>query len=47
MKFKNEFYSQIKGTAMGTIFALTYAIYRWDIVKSNFIVSALLRMESF
>ena len=26
MKFKNEFYSQIKGTAMGTIFAPTYAI---------------------
>ena len=25
MKFNNEFYNQIKGTAMGTIFAPTYA----------------------
>ena len=25
MKFDNEFYNQIKGTAMGTIFAPTYA----------------------
>ena len=25
MKFSNEFYNQIKGTAMGTIFARTYA----------------------
>ena len=25
MKFNNELYSQIKGTAMGTIFAPTYA----------------------
>ena len=26
MKFNNEFYNQIKGTAMGTIFAPTYGI---------------------
>ena len=26
MKLKNEFYSQINGTAMGTMLALTYAI---------------------
>ena len=25
MKFSNEFYNQIKGTAMGTIFVPTYA----------------------
>ena len=25
MKFNNEYYNQIKGTAMGTIFASTYA----------------------
>ena len=24
MKFKNEFYNQIKGTAIGTVFAPTY-----------------------
>ena len=47
MKFNNEFYNQVKGTAMGTIVAPTYAIYRWDILKSNFILSALLSIESF
>ena len=47
MKFNNEYYNQIKGTTMGTIFAPTYATYRWDILKSNFIVSALLNMENF
>ena len=26
MKFNNEFYKQIKGTAMGTVFAPTYII---------------------
>ena len=47
MKFNNEFYNQVKGTAMGTIVTPTYAIYRWDILKSNFILSALLSIESF
>ena len=42
MKLNDEFYNQ--GTAMGTIFAPTYAIYRRDILKSNCIVAALLSM---
>ena len=41
MKFKND---QIKGTAMGTIFPPTY---QCDILKSNFIASALLPMNKF
>ena len=45
MKLNDEFYYQ--GTAMGTIFAPTYAIYRRDILKSNCIVAALLSMQSF
>ena len=47
MTFNNEFYNQIKGTAMGKIFALLTQFYRSDILKSNFIVSALLSMGSF
>ena len=47
MKFNNESYNQIKGTAIGTIFAPTYATLAMGYLKSNFIVSALLSMESF
>ena len=47
MKSNNEFYNQIKVTAMGAIFVPTYAIFRWDILKSNFIVSALLNTDNF
>ena len=47
MKFNNEFYNQIKGTAMCKIFAFFTQFYRSDILKSNFIVSALLGMGSF
>ena len=39
--------NQIKVTAMGAIFVPTYAIFRWDILKSNFMVSALLNTENF
>ena len=46
MKFNNEFYNQIEGTAMGTIFAPTYATLVSKML-SNFIVSALLNMENF
>ena len=45
MKFSNEFYNQIKGTAMGTIFARTYATLSMGYFKS--IVSVLLIMERF
>ena len=41
MKFNNEFYNQIKGTSMGTIFTSTYATLSMRFLKSNFIVSAL------
>ena len=47
MKFNNEYYHQIKGTAMGTISLQLMQLYRWDILKSNFIVSALLNMKNF
>ena len=47
MKFNDEVYNQIKGTAMGTIFAPTYATLSMGILKSNFIVSAFFIMESF
>ena len=43
MKFNNEFYNQIKGAAMGTIFARTYA----TLSMGNFIVPTLLSMGSF
>ena len=47
MKFNNEFYNQIKGTAMVQSSLRLTQLYRCDILKSNFIVSALLSMESF
>ena len=47
MKFNNESYNQIKGTAIGAIFAPTYATLAMGYLKSNFIVSALLSTESF
>ena len=46
MKFNNEFYNQIEGTAMGSVFAPTYATLVSKML-SNFIVSALLNMENF
>ena len=48
MKFNNEFYKQIKGTAMSKWVQYSLQLtqlYRWDILKSNFIVSVLLNAE--
>ena len=47
MKFIDEFYNQINGTAMGTIFTPTYAALSMGYFEIKFIVPALLSMESF
>ena len=45
MKFNNEFHNQIKDWVQSSLQLMQ--LYRWDILKSNFIVSAILSMESF
>ena len=47
MKFDNEFYNQIKGTAMGTIFAPTYATLSMGYFKIKLYNFCIFKIRTF